>query len=125
MRNALDSARFQVETYQQSVATDSWKTNHDLAMRCMDIEAILKIGIDLYELIESLDEKWRRLVLIDEGQYDEKVTGKIESLFDMWLVPCPRVDRAVRDLEQGGFTVDGATKFRLYHNRILSVRDEQ
>ena len=110
--SSFDRARRQVDFYGQEVR--GWQADHISAMRCLNVEGLVRVGLSAFEFINWLDEELS-LVLLRE-RADAATLGEmrdgINGLYQSWLVPCDRVEDAVRRCETDGYEVDGAEEFR-------------
>ena len=100
---------------------EGWKSDHDLAMRCMDFESLLQSGLSSLEAIHSIDEKWRLGVRSGKTQYDSEDEQAITSLYECWSSPRERVSRELVEFETAGFVVEYASDFRAACREVAGI----
>jgi hypothetical protein len=102
-RPGLDTARRMVSAYAEEHAP--WKSGHDAAMECRDLEDSLCFGNAVFAAISELKRRHTTL--------DPEVTQLIEDCYRFWMKPCPRKLSEIDQFERDGFVVEGAGPFRL------------
>lgn len=118
----LERVQSEVEHY--CAAVEDWKSEHDDAMACLDLEYFLQVGIALYDFIDRLDEEWRLSVVRGKAVSDPNIVRQFDELFDAWLQPCARVESRIQALEAREYVVKHADEFRFRHARAQSVSEE-
>ena len=110
-----------VKAYSASVSDESWKKDHQEAMACFDLEAMLNAGLNLFDTITWMDTAWRTAVLSGKIKHDQVVEEAITDLFKLWAVPCEHVEKRIRGFEKKGYKVEGADKFRRYRAEVEGI----
>jgi hypothetical protein len=108
---------------------ESWKVDHLAAMECMKLQEKIASGISFIEAIEFLDNTYSNAVRTDIMRESPETAEAIESLYRLWLRPCPEVFARVQEMEGRGFEVDGATSLRAHYDncriRLFGVAGTQ
>jgi hypothetical protein len=120
----LNVYRPQVEAYQHTVETESWKTDHQDAMVCRDIEQVLLVGIAIYDGLNRADEMLRIGAATGKAKYTKEIGAAFSALFDWWLSPCGRLELEIHKIQRKGFTVENAEPFLERCRRARSVKDD-
>jgi hypothetical protein len=111
--------REQLSLYEQQ--SESCMLDHEDAVRCRDFEELLAIGIALCDLVHRLDEEWRRQVRSGNLQYDPAADSAIQSLYELWFRPCDKLRATLQQLEDRGFTIEGAREFRQRCDEVRGI----
>ena len=101
-----------IASFQRDADHEQWKTAHDQAMACYDLQDLIDLGLQCHAFIERIEKTWSARV--DDGslQYDIKDVKLIQSLYRQWLAPCDHMLAVIKDFESRGFTVRNAPEFR-------------
>ena len=110
----------QVAAYQESA--ESWKPDHHEAMRCMELEDMLLVGIGVYDLLEQTDVKLR--LSIATGRSKSADFGFVEAMFALWLGISNRVDSHIEAFEAKGYEVNNSREFRARLAKARSAADD-
>lgn len=110
---------------------NAWQIDHLKAMACYSMEELLRSGVELFDEICRLDERWHLEVYCDEVAYDEDTSRVLRSLFQQWHKAAGRTlalyDEIREDYVDRGFDVSIAERLRAYHEQctgILNPSDE-
>lgn len=109
-----------MQLFEEEVAGEDWKKNHEEAMQCFAFEETLKFGISLFDSIILLDEKLRD-VMLAHGTSDRTLINTPKDLLEWWLKPCRDVERALGAFESLGYSVEHAADFRKRHAEALWI----
>lgn len=90
---------------------EAWKSDHDAAMDCRDLEDLVRRGLGFYYMIRISDESWSRKVQSGQVGFDPDRARKIHAAYKWWLEPCADLIAAIQEVE-ASYTVDGAEEFR-------------
>lgn len=120
-RGALQQAERRISLYEREVGQESWKKDHDTAMRCLSFEATLELGVALYDFLLKIDEVFRDAELSRPDAYNPKGRKTVRGLLQQWLAPCDRVQKELHDLEAKGFVVTHASEFRARHAEAVWI----
>jgi hypothetical protein len=103
---------------------ESWKPDHDAAMKCRDVEGHLTVFNGLVRIFLEVLDAYGKIdaseVLLDDFELDHRVERAIEGM----LAACERVETAIQFFERESFTVDRAEDFRALRDRVRAHRDE-
>ena len=104
VRKRIENSEHQVE---------QWKIDHQEAEKCRRFEKWLSAVMEIYYLIEELDDAWRTDVFRGVVPYNNEDHKLIQKLFESWL----RLEILAKPfllLYEGQFSdgVDGANEFR-------------
>ena len=142
---SVEFARRRVELFARDVDAESWKLDHEKAMRCLNFEEFLKNGIGTFDFIVRLDESFREQAMRarERGEVAENEVIALQATLDLmkaWLLPCEGAEQALKHFEASEFDVIGAEEFRkrreeatwmvadakdaFAHEKIVAERDE-
>jgi hypothetical protein len=96
---ALQFLRVRVSSYTWCAGDEFWKQDHEDAMACSSLEAVLQNGLGLYRSIRKRTE-------------GVKVDSEVLDLIGRWLRPGANAEKRIRRFEGRNSTVDGAREFR-------------
>ncbi len=118
--------RPQVQAYRDSVEAEAegWAKDHDDAIACRNVEQMIRLGVGLYDGLESADEKLRLDAARGKFVYTDEVDRAFGKLFRWWLDPCHLVEAEISALEAKSYTVELASAFRERCARARSVLAE-
>jgi hypothetical protein len=104
-----------VDRYNRRAASyeENWKGDHDDAMRCVELEEVIALGLTVYNLINRMDEIWRLAVHKKKVAYSPKVDKLITKALRDWLRGCKILAKIIKKVEGLGYEVTGAEEFRL------------
>ena len=91
---------------------EAWKTDHDAAMACYDVEDMILRGLALFFGIRRADESWTKKVQAGTLQFDPKRAQSIHQEYEWWLAPCDDVLAALNKAERSFKQVENAEVFR-------------
>jgi hypothetical protein len=86
--------------------------DHETAIQCLDFEGFLAFGLGLVRFIDKFDLAWKTKVHKGVVKYDKEIDDMIGTLYELWMHPCDRVMKRLKDFEGQGFQVSGADEFR-------------
>lgn len=108
-KHMIDPANFICERLGNE-AMESWKPDHDKAMKCRNLEGTLRLGLLYYNVIRLSDEEVSRKVQLGEIDFDPKLTRSVRKWYLWWLKPCEEVLSSIRVM-QANFEVEHAAEF--------------
>ena len=91
---------------------NSWKSQHDRAVNCLDLEAVLGLGLHIYRSIKNADERWSESVRSGAMSLKEGDARRLSEWYSGWVKPCDSILRLIREFELDGYHVDQASEFR-------------
>jgi hypothetical protein len=103
---------------------EAWKSDHDRAMDCLDIEAITNFGLGIYRSIRHADRAWSEAVRSGAMPMVREDAERLSRWYALWIKPCDMLLEEIRDLESEGYHVDNAAEFReacLHVRSALSI----
>lgn len=103
---------------------DGWKSEHDRAMDCLDIEAITNFGLGIYRSIRHADKTWSNAVRSGAMPLVREDADRLSRWYSLWIKPCDMLLEEICELESEGYRVDPASEFRdacLYVRSALSI----
>ena len=100
---------------------ESWKTDHDLAMKCMDFESLLQAGLSVLDAIHSIDERCALAVRSGQAIADDDIQEAITRLYEDWSVPCARVLQKLPEFEHAGYAVKYAPEIRAASREVAGI----
>lgn len=106
----ITEAKRRVEEYERLDAVS--ESRH--AMECLDCEAWLKIGIDLFKFLIETDEAIRLAIYsekVPEGITLDEFDEVCRALMADWLKPTRRANRWIKQCEDRGFVVEHKEEF--------------
>ena len=100
---------------------ERWKSDHDEAMQCLELEEVLVFGMAVYHHINRMDEVWRLSVHRKRTAFDPKVERLIMKLYRVWLRVYTVLGKMLRGFEDAGYDVAGAEEFRAMCREIRGI----
>ncbi|MDB5876333.1 MAG: hypothetical protein JWQ07_5775 [Ramlibacter sp.] len=106
---------------------ESWKADHEGAMRCRKAEAKAALAVGVFLAIDVIDMSRRAAVFSGRQAFDPTEDAIIESLYREWLESANKVSAVIDAAESDGFEVDYIESFRRAHReaRAMFVPDSQ
>jgi hypothetical protein len=101
----MSALRRQIAAYEES-----WKADHEAAMRCRDVEDVLAVGIMTFQLLERREQSWRDRVFRGTEDYRAEDDAATREGFDRWLATTEALLNRVAVLEQQFGSVEGAAE---------------
>ncbi len=106
----IEEARRRVDAFGQIDAVGE----SQYAMECLDCEAWLRIGIDVFKFLTDVEEAMRLAIYrgkAPEGMTVDALTAMFEGFFNQWLITARQADRWIRQCESRGYVVDHKEAF--------------
>jgi hypothetical protein len=114
-RTRLASARRYLEVFEES-----WKADHDGAMRCRDFEETVVEAVKVFELVDEL-VRWRReCVFRGVEEPNPQLDEEEKALFTDWLALVEDAMPRLEALEKTYGIVKGADRLRACRERARS-----
>jgi hypothetical protein len=117
----------QVESYAKYVnaVADQLMREHELAMMSYELEAIVAVGLGLFESYELIDAGWRRSVARSTpeelGAWADLGEG-LQSMLARMLESRNHVLQLIGALELKGYVIGNATRYRALNPRPFDDR---
>jgi hypothetical protein len=90
---------------------ESWKSDHDRAMDCIDIQEVLSLGLYVFSRIRNIENQWTES-LRDRGAVPRKEDAeRLSHWFRLWLKVCDELIQDIKSLAQDGYQVESAREF--------------
>lgn len=103
----------EIQFLQDNVQSEEvWKTDHDRAMKCTELEEKIKVGLSYFGLINGMDNLWSRKVQARTIPFKAEFADALHELYNWWISPCSDVFAAIAQFENEGYKVDGSTELR-------------
>jgi len=120
---ALRDVQRMASHYARDLSADleSWKADHDAAMRCRDLEERLAVLNGLLRLFLSLKSRYDSEPIPEELDFDEKGEARVRHIlqaFSQISGACKVLEPAIKDFENQGYEVDGSQAFCGLHYEI-------
>jgi hypothetical protein len=100
---------------------EPWKTDHDTAMMCLDLEDRMPILNGVLGGLLRMETRRHAAILSGRCRIDHDVERRLRESLGTVLKSCARVLAAVDFLEGKDYPVEGASKFRNYQRMIQEV----
>src|SRR5208282_3313501 len=106
---------------------ESWRIDHDSAMRCRDLEERLALFNGLVQL--CLNQKQRHDSFSSPGSFDfdahvEDIDQRTQDTFARIAVSCRMIALRIKEFESQGYEVENAGDFRALHERTDGILRE-
>ncbi|HET6878859.1 MAG TPA: hypothetical protein VFI31_01815 [Pirellulales bacterium] len=98
--------------YQQQAMQEEWKSEHETAMRCRDLEEFIGIGLSLFKLMKERSHTVQDAMARGSMACNAEVTQAFLEGYREWLKPCAAVESAIRWFESRNYQVEKAEEFR-------------
>lgn len=119
MEFGVESVKRRIASYREDV--ESWKIDHEFAMRCVDFEILLQHGLFVYDLINQIDEAIRAASRKGMIEFTRDIQDSVSALYRWWLEPCDAVLQLLVRFERQGYEVDHASEFRSAVREVRGV----
>lgn len=96
----------QVRFYQEQA--DGWD---ELPANRADLEAILALGLALFEQIQKVDQVVATALRARRHSVTSEIAGEVASIYQWWYRPCERLLRKIKTLRDEGVRIDRADEF--------------
>jgi hypothetical protein len=125
---AIRDAQKMASRYGEDLAdeSESWKTKHDAAMKCRDLEESLAVLNGLLRLCFDLKSRYDAFEAGEQLDCDPFLDETVDQGFVRLLASCVRVDQRISACERQDFQVDGASEFRRHLDEVgNSVKESE
>ena len=103
----------QVEAFSREAGRqERWKVDHQEAMACLNLEALVAFGIMSYEGVDNADRKVRALLAEGKIKVEPEFWKVVAAALDQWVKAAHTTLPAILACEKKGFSVDRADRFR-------------
>lgn len=85
---------------------------HRVAGECLELEAVLAVGLKFHEVLADLDRVLHEAWLDGAASFDAASAQALRGLYSLWLAPHPALREAVERFEREGFAVANADAYR-------------
>jgi hypothetical protein len=110
--NSLRYFREHLLLYQQQAKNEQWKSEHQTAMKCRNLEEYIGIGLSLFNLMKQRAYDVQDCLARGSMRYDEEMSRPFVEGYREWLKPSAAVESAIRWFESRNYQVDKAEEFR-------------
>ncbi|MEO6810908.1 MAG: hypothetical protein ABI353_17490 [Isosphaeraceae bacterium] len=93
--------------------SEPWKTEHDRAMQCQDLEEAMIWGSRLFRAVVEVDEWNQARAIRGEPGPGNVIQDQIEKSYQILALACDRVLKSADALTAHRFAVEGLEEFRL------------
>lgn len=93
--------------------SEPWKIDHDMAMRCRDIEEAMVWGGRLFRAASEDEARFQDRVFRGELSPDDPTLGQIEEVYRILASAFEMVLESAERIASHGFAVEGLDDFRL------------
>jgi len=103
---------------------EAWKADHDRAMSCLDLEALLGFGLHIYRSIRKADDAWSEAVRRLSAPLRLEEAEQLSRWYTWWIKPCEALLSEIREFQSEGYEVKEAAEFReacLHVRSVLSI----
>jgi hypothetical protein len=115
------ATRFQSARKFLDAFEESWRADHEEAMRCRDFEAFLAYGHFAFEYLDWLNRTWRESVFRGVEPVDPEVERLLHASFVRWLEVADRVTADMQAFEQAYGVVEWADKVRSEQSQARAI----
>jgi hypothetical protein len=92
--------------------SEAWKKPHDQAMEYWELKEVLRLSLALYDATVAVDRHWSDSVRSGAAPFSRDKGLEIQQLYRNWLRPTQAISRDLTRLEQAGYVVEEAARFR-------------
>jgi len=97
---------------QLNAYVESWQTEHHEAMKCVDWEDIIAVGICVYKLLRFRDKSEREMILRGISGHPIEDILRYRDCLDSWLTATRSVLASQINPLERNYTVNGANELR-------------
>jgi hypothetical protein len=118
-KSAIDG---QLSLYEEQA--EGWKADHNSAIDCLNLEAVLGFGLHIYRCIQMADELWSDTVRSGTLPLRREDADRLAKWYSWWIKPCDALVAEIREFEAQGYKVKDAAPFReacLHVRSALSI----
>lgn len=101
-----------LQQHLEEYAKASWQIDHQRAMECRELEALIDLGLALLETIRRIDRRLRQNIRSGSVPFRKTDVEAVAALYEQWYAPCTPILRELERLESEGYMVDNAEAFR-------------
>jgi hypothetical protein len=105
-RTRFDSAQKHLKLFE-----DSWKTDHEAAMRCRDFEEYLAEAVMVFGLLDDVSQLRREYIYRGLEEPNAEIDATEKDLYGRWLAMVEDDICNLETLQQSFGVVEGADKF--------------
>jgi hypothetical protein len=106
---------------------ESWKSDHEMAMRCRDLEERLTVFNGLLQLFLTLKSRYESIAITGELDFnakDDEVGHRIKQTCSRVSRACSEIDSGIRAFEDLDYAVESSGEFRSLRDQIEKVLQE-
>ncbi len=92
--------------------SESWKSEHDLAMRCFEAEDFIVLGDLAFRRVTRADADWQERVSSGAIPYNESDDAKIGMCYQLWIEITDRNLIAIEAQSLDGYEIKGLGELR-------------
>jgi hypothetical protein len=108
-------------------AQETWKRDHETAMACHDLEALLRLGISAHENVVAEFRAWAADVIAGTADYDAARHAAVADDLRTWLGLVPEVSALIDGCTRAGYVVEHVPEYercRAVAARVLDGADD-
>jgi hypothetical protein len=112
--------------YTEELAEDleGWKFDHDVVMKCRNLEDRLTVVNALLGVIPQLEDRRHTEILSGSYQSDPYFEGRIRQAFRRLSRTCSKINASITRFERREYEVQGSTLFRSHREAIEKIFQE-
>jgi hypothetical protein len=118
---ALTAQRSAPVRRQLTAYAESWKQDHDAAMRCRDVEEVVAVGVSTYALLHDREQSWRDRVFRGTDEYSAEDDAAQREGYRLWLATTEAILVRVVALEQQFGIVEGAPELSEHARAVRAL----
>ena len=103
---------------------EACKADHDRAISCLDLEALLGFGLHIYRSIRKADDLWSEAVRTQAMPLRREDAEQLAHWYSWWIKPCDALLTEIKEFETEGYEVKEAAEFCdacLHVRSVLSI----
>lgn len=104
--------REHLDVYQRQAAEEQWRSDHQTAMQCCELEEFIELGLSLFNLIRGRAYAVQDAIARGDLEYSPEISHAFVEAYGEWLKPCATVERAIKLFESKNYIVAKAEEFR-------------
>jgi hypothetical protein len=91
---------------------ESWKQDHDEAMRCRDLEDVIAVGVSTFHLLRRIEQAWRDRVFRGTEAFAPEDDAGYREGYRLWLQTTESLLAQASSLAERFGTVSGAEELQ-------------
>jgi hypothetical protein len=99
----------QVRFYEKEA--ESWKIEHERSIERRELEAILALGLSIFEQIQKADAELANLLQAKKQTTSPQIAREVSAIYQGWYRPCERLLPAIKQFKSEGYPVERSDEF--------------